>query len=62
MNRTVLVCANGWSAVYDTDGKRVETHGPEEQDVLMRLQRSGLTVEARTVPVDKAFQDFPDHL
>ena len=45
-----------------TDGKRIETHGPEESDVLMRLQRSGLTVEARTVPVDKAFKDFPDQL
>lgn len=64
---TVLVCGN-WSAVYDSTGARLfeVPLDPLERgakgSVAAALRSLGLDVDAKTIPVDPAFHDFPASL
>ena len=56
---TVLTC-NGWSAVYDSTGKRVgEFMSLNVADTLRGL---GLTVNEQPISQDDRFTNFPEQI
>ena len=56
---TVLTC-NGWSALYDANGKRVGEFQVDNLAPALRL--AGIEVTERVVPVLPSYPDFPVQL